>query len=71
MSLSCGARTGVLFDGLLDVSSAAFEAHVSVIRKMGIFVDQEADLALPNVFQRELYVHIAFTEPLIFQPSTI
>ena len=60
-----------MFDGVLDTSSAAFEAQVSEMRKLGMCdcVGQEAILALPDVIQRELHVPIVFTESLIFRLS--
>ena len=48
------------------MSSAAFEAQVNEMRKLAMCVEQKAILALPDVIQRELHVHIVFTDLLIF-----
>ena len=61
---------GVVLDGVLGVSTKSLAAHVSEMRTNGVCVGENAVLIIPDVIQRDITIHIAFVEPLLYRPSS-
>ena len=60
---------GVVLGEVLHVSPQLVAEHVCDIRTKGMCFGKEAVVVLPDVTQRNIYVHIASTKPLLYCPS--
>ena len=61
---------GVVLGGVLDVSTKSLAAYDGEMRTNGVYVGEDAVLIIPDAIQRDITVHIAFDEPLLYRPSS-
>ncbi len=67
----CIESNGSFFDVTVDKSpddNNDFLSHLQELRRVGVSVGEDAIIALAHVTGRPIRVHVAFIEPLMYQP---
>lgn len=64
-------RSNAILNGLIDTSpddSKTLAGHIRAVRSDGVAVGEDAILAIAEVIHRDVCVHVAYTEPLVYRP---